>query len=82
MSKEETIKYKWNDYLGNYCLAKGNDYIYPLKPMKLSEMNLNTMDLAETLQSIYYKRTGKINNSIRLNNEINIEIAKRLDCWN
>ena len=81
MSKKEIITYKWNDELGNYCLAKGNDYIHPLEPMKLSKMNLDKMDLAETLQSIYYRKTGNIDYSIGLSYEKDITIAKKLGCW-
>lgn len=79
--KEEKIRYKWNDELKNYCLSKGISFIYPLQPMKLCEMKLSRMDLAETLQSIYYKRTGTINYSIGLNLERDINIAKKMNCW-
>lgn len=77
----ETIRYKWNEEIGNYCLAKGYDFIYPLKPIKLSEMNLNKIDLATTLQSIYYKKTGKIISTLGFDYEKDIETAKELGYW-
>ncbi|NMB96607.1 MAG: hypothetical protein GYA02_08345 [Clostridiaceae bacterium] len=80
-NSSETIRYKWNEEIGNYCLARGYDFIYPLKPIKLSEMNLSKTDFATTLQSIYYKKTGKIISTLGFDYEKDIETAKELGCW-
>jgi hypothetical protein len=74
-----TERYKWNDEVGNYCLAKGVNFIVPLQPLKLSEVDKS--DLAESLQAIYFKRTGRINAKIGLDYERDKALAKEMDCW-
>ncbi len=84
MSKKDeytTIKYEWNDEVENFCLLDGKDFIYPLEPLLLSKMDLDRMDLAESLQSIHYRRTGQIDYSIGLSKKRDIETAKKMGCW-
>lgn len=73
------MSYKWNDGVGNYCLATEKGFIGPLQPLKLSEVDKE--DLAESLQSIFYKRTGEINEDIGISYEKDKKIAKKMNCW-
>lgn len=74
-----TIKYKWNEEIGNYCLWGNGKFITPLEPIKLSEVDKES--LAESLQMIYFQRTGKIDYGIGLSHEIDVKKAKELGCW-
>lgn len=74
------VQYKWNDEVGNYCLSKNEKIFLPLQSLKLSEVD--KASLAESLQMIYFKRTGTINYNIDpMNYEKNKAIAKEIGCW-
>lgn len=79
-NKDEYENYLWHDELETYCLAtKDKKFIEPLQPLKLSTIEKSS--LAESLQAIYYNRTGKINREIGLHKEYDIELAKVMGCW-
>lgn len=84
---EKSIGYAWNEEVENYCLAKRGRYnkiimIEPIQEMKLSEMKLDNMSLYETLQQIFYKRTGKIDDKLGFTGrDYAIELAKELGVW-
>ena len=72
----------WTEEIGNYCEATGKtekDFIYPLRPLKLSEVDKG--DLAECLQMIFYRRTGRINEDIGFSYEKDKKLAQKMKCW-
>lgn len=73
------VSYKWNEGVGNYCITKGNNFVIPLQPLKLSE--IDKADLAESLQMIFFKRTGRIDGNIGLSYEKDKALAMKLKCW-
>lgn len=75
----DNVAYKWNEDIGNYCVWEDGDFVRPLQPLKLSKVDKN--DLADTLQNIYYQRTGEINWVIGSNHEKDIALAKEMNCW-
>lgn len=87
MSDKKSRGYVWNEEVENYCLAKRGRYnkiimIEPVQEMKLSEMKLDNMSLYETLQQIFYKRTGKIDDKLGFTGrDYAVELAKELDVW-
>lgn len=74
-------KYKWNEEINNYCLFAEDNFVYPLQPIKLSEMKLDRIDFATTLQAIYYKKTGNIIPTLGFNHNKDIEMAKEFGLW-
>jgi len=87
MSDKKSRGYVWNEEVENYCLAKRGRYnkiimIEPVQEMKLSEMKLDNMSLYETLQQIFYKRTGEIDDKLGFTGrDYAVELAKELDVW-
>ncbi|MDG0823826.1 hypothetical protein M4L38_13940 [Staphylococcus equorum] len=74
------VQYKWNEEVGKFCLSKKGKFIEPLKALKLFEVDKSS--LAESLQMIYFKRTGIVNYEIDpMNYEKNKAIAKEMACW-
>lgn len=73
------ISYKWNEDMGNFCLTKGENFVVPFQRLKMSEVE--KVDLAEQLQTIYFKRTGQIDERIGFSYEKDKAIAKEMKCW-
>lgn len=76
---EVMTSYKWNDEVRNYCLTKNYEFIIPYEQLKLSEVEKE--DLAESLQNVFYMRTGKINERIGYSYENDKALAKRMKVW-
>lgn len=76
---EVQMSYKWNEDTENFCLTKGGHFVVPFQRLKLSEVDEE--DLAESLQTIYFKRTGGIDERIGFSYEKDKAIAKELKCW-
>jgi len=84
MEKEKIISYEWNDEIGNYCMTNGKrgrkrEFIMPLKQLLLR--NVSKSEFADTLQMIYYKRTGMIDDDIGFNHDYDVALAKKLNCY-
>lgn len=77
---EETEVYVWNEELGNYCLAKGKNILYPLEPLRLRTIN-HRDSFSETLQMIFFKRYGYVNFKIGFNKDYDIALAKEMNVW-
>lgn len=76
---EVMTSYKWNDEVRNYCLTKNYEFVYPFEPLMLSEVDKH--DLAESLQNVFYMRTGRINERIGYSYESDMALAKRMKVW-
>lgn len=75
----DNVVYQWHEETMNFCLWKNGDFIRPLKPLKLSEVDKE--GLRESLQTIYFQRTGQINYGIGLSYEKDVALAKQMGCW-
>lgn len=84
--KGKRIEYAWSEEVQNYCLAKRGRYnklvlVEPLQQIKLSEIG-DYMSMCETLQSILYCRTGRIDMNLGFTGrEYAIELAKEMGVW-
>ena len=76
-NNEVIIRYGWVEEVGTFCLFEGNELVEPIQQLQVR--GLRGMDLAETLQCIFYHRNGGINPYIGLDDEFNLELAKH---WN
>lgn len=74
---EIIVRYGWVEEVGNYCLFEGDKLVEPIQQLQV--LHLKGMDLAETLQMIFFQRNGGINPYIGLDDEFNLELAK---AWN
>ena len=59
-----------------YCVIKKGKFVEPLQFMTVK--GLDPEGLAETLQMLYYKRTGNINPVIGLDYDKDVELAKEM----
>ena len=79
----EITRWEWNDEVGNYCLKRSRSrkspFVIPLVQMKVCERDMEPMEFMEIVQSVNYKRSGRILDSFELNDFI--ELAKKLGIY-
>jgi len=85
MVQSEKVRYQWNDKVGNFCLMRKQKqewvFVEPIEPLRLRNIT-NKIEFAECLQNVYYRRTGKIDENIGINDgSYDLELAKKLDCY-
>jgi hypothetical protein len=78
-----TLRYYWCDDLGNYCASEKFKEKWvrkePLEILMVNEKLLSEFDFMDTVQSVYYKRHGKILQSFSVGDFINL--AKELGIY-